>query len=147
MNIKKMKSILVQGALTTGLLAGGFGSAISAETLYDRLGGMDAIEAVVDQFFINNFADDRIATRWGTADLPRLKGYVSTLVCDVTGGPCVYSGSSMEVAHDGMNITAEEFTWTAESLAAALDSLNVPEQEKGELLAIVGSLKDQIVGK
>ncbi len=147
MNFETIQKRLMQGVLAAGLLAGGTGAALSADTLYDRLGGMDAIEAVVDQFFINNFADERIATRWGTADLPRLKGYVSTLVCDVTGGPCVYSGSSMEVAHDGMNVTEEEFGWTAESLAAALDSLNVPEQEKGEMLTIVGSLKDQIVGK
>jgi hemoglobin len=149
MTAKKMKNYVVQSVLTLGLLTGGASTAIAAgdDPLFDRLGGMPAITAVVDQFFVNNFADERIATRWGTSDLPKLKENISNLICDVTGGPCVYSGSSMEVAHNGMNITADEFGWTASNLSAALDSLNVPEPEKGELLAIVGSLQDQMVGK
>ena len=53
----------------------------------------------------------------------------------------------MSRAHEGMNITKEEYAWTAENLAAALDKLGVPAREKGEVLALVGSLEPEIVGK
>ncbi len=147
--IIKMKRFLMPMALTAVMITGGIGSATAADDdpLFDRLGGMAAIEAVVDQFFVNNYADERVAERWKSSDLAALKESIVLLICDSTDGPCIYSGSAMPVAHIEMNITSDEFDWTAGNLVAALDSLNVPEPEKGELLAIVGSLKDQIVGK
>jgi len=146
--MKMMRRSVAVGALTLGLLVGGGGTAVAADetTLYDRLGGMPAIIAVVDQFFVNNFADKRIAHRWETTDLPRLKEYIADMICDTAGGPCYYAGTAMRVAHAGMNITSEEFGWTAANLAAALDSLMVKDPERGEVLALVGSLQDQIVG-
>lgn len=145
----KIRRSVVVGALTLGLLVGGASTVVSADdtTLYDRLGGMPAIIAVVDQFFVNNFADDRIAHRWETTDLPRLKEYIADMICDAAGGPCYYAGTAMSVAHAGMKITKEEFGWTAANLAAALDSLKVQDPERGEVLDLVGSLQDQIIGK
>ncbi len=53
----------------------------------------------------------------------------------------------MDVAHAGLNITEDEFNHVAANLVKALDKFKVPEKEKGELMAIIGSLKDQVVGK
>ena len=116
-------------------------------TLYERLGGENAIKAVVDQFVANNNADEMIAHRWKATDVAVLKEYLAELICQATGGPCVYTGTSMNVAHAGLNITEEEFNRVAVNLGKALDKFSVPQKEKGELLAIVGSLKDQVVGR
>ena len=124
------------------------GSAQTGEdTLFERLGGENAILAVVDQFVANNDADAVIAQRWKTTDVESLKEYLAELICQATGGPCVYTGSSMDVVHSGLTITEEEFNRVAVNLGNALDKFNVPQQEKGELLAIIGSLKGQVVGR
>ncbi len=116
-------------------------------TLYERLGGGDAIKAVVSQFVDNNNADEMIAHRWKSSNVPELKEKLASLVCQETDGPCVYSGPAMDVTHAGLKITEEEFDRVAGNLANALDKFEVPEKEKGELLALVGSLKDKVVGQ
>lgn len=116
-------------------------------TLYERLGGGDAIKAVVNQFVDNNNADEMIAHRWKSSDVPALKEHLVDLICQETGGPCVYFGAAMDVSHAGLKITEEEFNRVAGNLIKALDKFEVPEKEKGELLAIVGSLKGKVVGK
>ncbi len=116
-------------------------------TLYERLGGENAIKAVVDQFVANNNADEMIAHRWKSSDVASLKEYLAELICQATGGPCFYTGVSLDVAHSGLKITEEEFNRVAVNLGNALDKFSVPQKEKGELLAIIGSLKGQVVGR
>ena len=123
-------------------------SAQSGEnTLFERLGGEPAIKAVVEQFVANNNADEMIAHRWTSSDFASFKQYLAELICQATGGPCFYTGVSMEVAHAGLNITEAEFNRVAVNLVRALDKFSVPEAEKAELLAIIGSLKGQVVGR
>ena len=116
-------------------------------SLFNRLGGQGAIEAVVDQFVANNDADEVISHRWKATDVAGLKEHLVELICEATGGPCIYYGSSMEVAHNDLKITENEFNRVAANLISALDKFKVPEKEKGELLNIVGSLKGKIVGQ
>jgi len=116
-------------------------------TLFDRLGGKPAITAVISQFVDYNNADKVISARWDPDNVETLKLYLTELVCNATGGDCIYTGQPMDVAHAGLNITEDEFSRVAANLIKALDKFNVPEKEKGELMAIVGSLKDQVVGR
>ena len=118
----------------------------AADTLYSRLGGQPAIEAVVDQFIANVAADDRINARFANADIPRLNRMLVDQICEATGGPCTYTGADMRTAHAGMNITEAEFNALVEDLVAALDQFEVPEQEKSELLGALGGMKGDIVG-
>ena len=117
------------------------------KTLYERLGGQPAITAVVDQFVSNIVADDRINERFADTDLPKFKWHLMRQICRATGGPCEYIGRDMKTAHQGMNISHGEFYWTAEHLGLALEALEVAAKEKEELLALIGSLEDQIVGQ
>lgn len=117
------------------------------KSLYERLGGTPAITAVVDQFVANTTADPRINKRFEKADISKLKRLLVEQVCEASGGPCRYSGRDMETTHRGINLTAEEFNWTGGHLAAALDKFNVPAPEKNELLAAIGAMQNQIVGK
>jgi hemoglobin len=122
------------------------------DSLYARLGKTDAISAVVDQFLANVAADNTINARFAAtvASQSRLQAFRTNLInqiCQGTGGPCTYTGKTMMEAHSGMNITEAEFGALVADLVSALDKLKVPEKEKNELLAILGPMQGDIVGK
>lgn len=117
------------------------------KSLYDRLGGKDAITAVVDDFVGNVAADTRINGYFAHADIPRLKRNLVDQICSATGGPCTYTGKDMKTAHKGMGIKDADFNALVEDLVKSLDKFKVPDKEKGELLGILGPLKPQIVGQ
>ena len=115
------------------------------KSLYERLGGQGAIQAVVTKFINNVKGDKRIVGYFATADLKKLDKLLVEQVCMATGGPCSYSGRDMKTTHKGMKITDAAFGALVEDLVAALDTFNVPAKEKGELLAILGPMKSDIV--
>ena len=115
------------------------------KTLYERLGGLDAITAVVESFRDTVAADDRINLKFARTDLARLRKMLIDQVCEATGGPCHYNGRGMKEAHAGMKVTNGEFNALVEDLVATLSQSKVPKAEQDELLAILGSLKSEIV--
>jgi len=117
------------------------------KSLYERLGGQPAITAVVDDFVGNVAADNRINGFFARTDIPRLKKLLVEQICAGTGGPCTYTGRSMQAAHKGMNITDAQFNALVEDLQKTLNKFKVPEKEQGELLAVLGPMKPQIVGQ
>ena len=114
-------------------------------SLYERLGGVGAIQAVVTKFINNVGADKRINARFATTDLKQLNKHLVDQVCQATGGPCTYTGRDMKTTHKGMKLTTADFNALVEDLVKALDTFNVPKQEKDELLAILGPMKKDIV--
>jgi hemoglobin len=114
-------------------------------TLYERLGGLDAITAVVEDFRDRVAADDRINLKFARTDLARLRKMLIDQVCEATAGPCRYSGRSMKEAHGGMKVTNGEFDALVHDLVATLNQFKVPSAEQEELLAILGPLKSDIV--
>ena len=121
--------------------------AAKEKSLYDRLGGKDAIKAVVHDFVGNVVADKRINKFFAKADGKKLEGLLVDQVCEATGGPCKYKGKNMADAHKGMKITEADFNALVEDLTKSLDKFKVPEKEKGELLGALGGMKGDIVGK
>lgn len=117
------------------------------KSLYDRLGGKDAITAVVDDFVGNVARDTRINGFFAKTDIARLKRNLVDQICSATGGPCVYTGRDMKTAHKGMGISDGDFNALVEDLVKSLNKFNVPAKEQNELLGILGSLKPQIVGQ
>jgi hemoglobin len=115
------------------------------KSLYDRLGGLDAIKAVVGDFVGRVVADERINKKFAKSDGARVTHFLVEQVCAATGGPCKYTGNNMKKAHKNMKVTEGEFNALVEDLTAALDKFNVPAQEKGELLGALAGLKSQIV--
>jgi len=115
------------------------------KSLYERLGGQGAIQAVVTKFISNVGGDKRINGYFATADLKKLNKLLVEQVCMATGGPCSYSGRDMKTTHKGMKVTEAAFGALVEDLVAALDTFNVPAKEKGELLGILGPMKGDIV--
>ena len=117
------------------------------KSLYERLGGKDAITAVVDDFVGNVAADNRIKKFFARTNIPNLKRNLVDQICQATGGPCTYTGRDMRTAHKGMGITDADFNALVEDLQKSLNKFKVPEKEQGELLGILGPLKPQIVGQ
>jgi len=137
--------------VTVGLVSCG-GSQKAADTaqaersLYERLGGVEAITAVIDDFVANVAADTRINARFAKTNIPHLKQMLVDQVCQATGGPCTYTGRSMGDAHKGMHITEVEFNALVEDLTRSLDKFKVGEKEKTDLLGALGGMKGEIVG-
>ena len=115
-------------------------------TLYERVGGMPAIRAVVDDAIVNISADERINGRFGNATAPNLARNLAELLCERTGGPCKYTGRDMASAHDGMYIRDAEFDALVEDLAKSIDKFHVPARERAELMALFGKMRNAIVG-
>ena len=131
-------------------------------SLYERLGGVFAIAAVVDHFSDAIVKNPRVGQQsanpqlreWHTNNLGRLPGlkWMRTLwVCEVAGGPQKYvatrPGSTdlgLEEAHRNLRITPDEFDEVAAELGRTLDAVGVPEQEKGEVLAAFAAHKGEV---
>jgi hemoglobin len=131
-------------------------------TLYDRLGGVYAIAAVVNHFSdaiiknarVGELSDNPQLREWSTKSIGRLPGlkFMRTLwVCNVAGGPFEYSPTvpghdilGLEEAHRRLEITPEEFDEVAAELARSLDAFSVPEREKGEVLAAFAAHKGEV---
>jgi hemoglobin len=119
-------------------------------SLYQRLGGYDAIAAVVDDF-LGRLRQDPMFTKFRTGysddSMKRRRQLTVDYLCQAAGGPCFYTGRTMKVTHAGLSITASEWETTVKHLAAALDRFKVPPKEKNEVLNLIGGLKKDIVEK
>lgn len=128
-------------------------------SLYDRLGGIAAISAVVDQFIANVAADPEMQRTFKplledvgkngaeSARLRLLRANLIDQIGEAAGGPLKYKGKDMVTAHKGMKITEKEFNALVADLVTALNKFKVPAAEQNDLLTVLGGLKGQIVGQ
>ena len=140
--MRKLRVVTAALCLSAFLLSA---ASAQAQSLYDRLGGKDAITAVVGEFVSISAADNRINKKFAKTDINRLKFELIEQICQATGGPCKYTGLSMKAAHKNMGVTEGEFGALVENLVKALDKFNVKEKEKNELLGLLGPMKPDIV--
>jgi hemoglobin len=145
------KSCALALALAALLGAGPAAARQSAgKSLYQRLGGYDAIAAVTDDF-IGRLASDKQLGRFfigASGDSrKRIRQLVVEFLCEATGGPCFYIGRTMKTSHQGLGITESDWEVAVKHLVASLDKFKVPKQEKEELLAASAGLKKDIVEK
>ncbi|HEY7111619.1 MAG TPA: group 1 truncated hemoglobin [Thermoanaerobaculia bacterium] len=149
----RMTRVLALVILVTGSVLSATASAQTAAakpTLYKRLGGYDAIAAVTDDFIGRLLADQRFAKFFvglSTDSKGKIRQHVVDLLCNTTGGPCVYIGRTMKQSHAGLGITEEDWNASVQLLVASLDKFKVPETEKNDLLTLASSLKSDIVEK
>src|SRR6185503_6720750 len=120
------------------------------KSLYDRLGGYNALALVVDDFIVRLVTDKQFEKFFvGHADdsKKQIRQHILDQFCAATGGPCIYRGRDMKTSHAGLGITGAQWDAAAKHLVASLDKFHVPEKEKGEVLAFVTTLKKDIVEK
>ena len=118
---------------------------MQTKSLYDRLGGGDAINALTESWVARVAGDDRANGKFARTDIARLKKEVIDQLCEATGGPCTYTGRSMRETHDGMKVTAGEFDVVMQHLRAALDELKVAKTEQDELVDLIMPMRGDIV--
>lgn len=120
------------------------------KSLYQRLGGYDALAAVTDDFAGRLATDKKLGKYFiGLSDdsMKRLRQHVVDFLCLATGGPCIYNGRDMKTVHTGLEITEEEWDISVGHLKDTLNKFKVPEKEMKEVLGAIGSLKKDIVEK
>ena len=114
-------------------------------SLYERLGGVEAITAVARAFDERAGHDDRINQKFARTDLARLTKEFVDQLCHDTGGPCTYTGLSMTAAHTNMGVTDGEFDAFLDDLAAVLDEFKVAKADQDELLRLLRPMRADIV--
>jgi hemoglobin len=151
MTIKTWRSaglLIAVGLSIFGVLPG----AEAEKSLYDRLGGQPAVQAVASGLVDSILVDNRV-NKWFThaaaspANADAYKAKLAEFICQNTGGPCKYTGRDMVTAHRGRGVTSDAFDAVVQDLVAVLDKLRVPQHEKEEVLGILGPLKSSIVQK
>lgn len=117
-------------------------------SLYQRLGGYEAINAVADELLSRLMKDDLLGRFWhnrGDDGINREKQLLIDFLCSSAGGPMLYTGRDMLTTHRGMKISEVDWQAFLQHLRATLTYFNVPNQEYGEVLAFVDSTKSEIV--
>src|SRR5689334_4621679 len=147
---KRFQRATVSGLVLSLLLTMSAIAAPQQKSLYERVGGYDALAAVVDDFIVRLVTDKQFEKFFAGASndsKKRIRQHILDQFCAATGGPCVYTGRDMKTSHAGLGITEADWNAAAKHLVASLDKFKVPEKEKGEVLAFVTTLKKDIVEK
>ena len=121
---------------------------MSQKTLYERLGGYDAITAVVNDLLPRLQGDVRLGRFWqhrGEDGVKREKQLLIDFLCSCAGGPMYYTGRDMKISHKGMRISEDDWARFLGHLNATLDAFRVPQAERDEAVAFIKSTKPDIV--
>ena len=121
---------------------------MSEKTLYERLGGYDAISAVTNDLMPRLKADSQLARFWqhrGEDGVKRERQLLIDFLCSSAGGPLYYTGRDMKTSHKGMKISESDWSAFLGHLNATLQAFQVPQAERDEVVAFVQSTKPDIV--
>ena len=121
---------------------------MSDKTLYERLGGYDAIAAVAGDLLPRLQGDSQLGRFWenrGEDGIAREKQLLIDYLSTSAGGPMLYTGRDMKLSHAGMGIDESDWSVFIGHVEASLDHFAVPETEKNDVLAFIGSTKADIV--
>ncbi|PGF15865.1 group 1 truncated hemoglobin [Natrinema sp. CBA1119] len=115
------------------------------KTLYERLGGEDAIAAVVDEFYDRVMADEQVAGYFDDVDMQKQRAHQAQFISSVTGGPVEYAGGEMKAVHAEMGITPSDFQAIATHLDDALAEFDVGDVDREAVLEEIASYQGAIV--
>ena len=124
-------------ALTTPLWA--------QDALFDDMGRQPGIDKLVDASVDNYLADPRIKDIFSESNIDRIRAELKDQFCVVAGGPCHYTGHSMEATHKGLHLTNANFNALVEDLQSAMDSCNIPFATQNRFLARLAPYQHQVV--
>lgn len=122
-------------------------TSVSAErTLYERIGGREKVKAIVEDIWNNHAKNPIVKDRFAGSDPAYVKKRVFEIFAAATGATDVeYKGMDMKTAHKGMNISEMEFNAVVDDVLAACEMHKVAQQERNEVLAILWSVRKDIV--
>jgi hemoglobin len=123
----------------------GSATAEAPSTLYDRLGGQIGVSAIANSLIDRVSADPRLGRSFKDTKLSRIKGLLAEQICDLSGGPCHYSGDPMKEVHAGQHISEAEFYGMVDTLRDILKQRHVGIGATNELLRLLAPMKRDIV--
>ncbi len=115
------------------------------QTLYERLGGKDGVTSIANDMVDLHMQNPNLNARFKNSDVAALKATVRDFFAAGIGGPQEYKGKDMRAAHEGMNVSEQEMLAVFDDAMKALDRNGAGQREKDEVLAILYSLKDEIL--
>lgn len=122
-------------------------NAAQADTLYKQLGEKPGISMLIGNFLNHVTHDGRISHYFTNANIPHLKKMLIEQVCEISNGPCQYTGLSMPKAHKGMNIKSADFNALVEDLQTAMAQNRIPLSAQNRLLAVLAPMKPAVDNK
>lgn len=117
------------------------------DDLYRSLGGEAGITAIVDQFLWNLADDERINAHFVETNLRRFRTKLIEQFCELSGGPCTYTGDTMKLSHAGMGIDHAGFNALVEALIEAMEAQNIATGPQNRLLALLAPMHADIIEK
>jgi hemoglobin len=121
---------------------------MTSKSLYDRLGGYDAITAVCNELLLRLSSDALLGRFWknrGADGLAREKQLLIDFICNAAGGPMYYTGRDMKLSHKGMAISHADWQAFMGHVRATLDKFNLPAPERADVIAFVESTQKDMV--
>jgi hemoglobin len=119
-------------------------TAATQPSLYQRLGADEGIRAIVDGLLVEIEHDDRIVHHFTDTDIGRFRAMLTEQLCDLSGGPCQYSGSTMQESHRGFNITLADYDALVEGLIKVMQRQQISIANQNALLALLAPLYKDI---
>lgn len=116
-------------------------------SLYHQLGGQAALNAAVDAFYVKVLKDDRVKHFFDDVSMDKQRRKQKEFLSAALGGPLPWTGKDMRKAHDGMGLTEEHFNAIAENLVATLKDLKISQQLIDQVIAVVATTKDDVLGR
>ncbi len=117
----------------------------SSTSLYQQLGGESGLERLVDNFIEQIAYDERIFPFFAQANVERFRSQFIQHICDLSDGPCQYTGDSMIDIHTGMSISEADFNRLVELLIDAMEATEIPYPVQNRLLARLAPLRSEII--
>jgi hemoglobin len=127
------------------VLMSAMAAAQAAPTLFERIGGESRLKAAVDEFTKIVLDDERINFTFADADLDKFKRLLYEQICELTQGPCKYSGRTMFESHKKLNINNAMFNALAEDLYIAFDRVHVPYRYQNQVVAMLAPMQRDVV--
>lgn len=117
------------------------------DNLYRDLGEQAGIARIVEGMLLNIAADPRIGRHFENIDIVRLRDKLVEQICVEAGGPCTYTGDSMEESHKGQHLTPSDFNALVENLQDAMSAQGVPMPARNRLLARLAPMRAQVIDR
>lgn len=134
--------------LSVATVTGSFAQSANAnDAVFLDLGGKEGIAKIVGDFLPLLLEDSRINDAFKDADMDRLGAMLGEQFCELTGGPCKYSGKDMGSVHKAMRITNAQFNALAEDLQIAMEKNSVPAGAQNKLIAKLAPMQRSVVTK
>lgn len=139
-----MRSLVLLVCVLLGACAG---QPPRGDSLYQQLGGEPGVTRIVEGMLLRIADDRRIVEHFQDIDIQRLRDKLIEQFCAEAGGPCVYTGDSMEESHKGQALTPSDFNALVENLQAAMTAEGVSIPAQNRLLARLAPMRGQVIDR